>query len=110
MEKSCDLRSLRKSHDVAVCVFDGCNELAPANIFDFLLNLCTSVKQQLQNFFDVVYLVVSSHPMLVAIGIKAYILVAELETHIIGAIRIWLHTQKLGKKRFCFGKIFDRID
>ena len=45
---------LNEADDVAVCVFDGGEQLAPADVSDSLVRLHAGVEERLQTLLDVV--------------------------------------------------------
>jgi hypothetical protein len=65
-----------------------CNQPSTPNIFDLLLDLCTSVQEGLETLLDIVNVVIGCHARLVAVGIQAYIQVSNPEANIIPLIRL----------------------
>lgn len=67
-------RVLDQPDEVAVFVFDGCDQSASPNVLDLLNCLCAGIHEQLQTFLDIVHVIIGRHSLLVTIGVQADIL------------------------------------
>ena len=92
----------------------GCiRELAPTDVSDRLLHLCTRREQLLNALVDVPHFPVPDWPsqaLLVAIGIETDFLVSNLEAHVIGCVHIGFYPQKPAVQCLRSGEVLHGVD
>ena len=104
---------LKQANRIAVAILDRCDELARANIFNWLLNLRTFLHQLLQRFLYVIHVEIRERPAHsrgMSVGKQADLLFADSKADIIRLVNIGLAAQQLAEKALCTGRVFDRID
>src|SRR6266498_1566247 len=106
-------RLLQEPDHVAICIFHGCDQLAPADISDRLHLFCAGAEQQLQTILDVVDLPEADgprHTLAVAFGVQTQLLLSDPEPDVVRLVRVRLDPQELAVQRLRLSEILDGND